>query len=155
MQHRFNKIEKNKIVFVSGYFIWLHKGHIECFRKARKLGDELVIILNNDKQQLLKYGRIIVPEMERMDVINALSDIGYCYLSIDEDRTVCRSLEYFYNQYIKNNDLNGEMIFANGGDRFNSEIPEKEICDKLGIKIVDGLGEKIQSSSALIKKYEE
>jgi len=154
MNHRFSSIEKNKIVFVSGYFLWLHKGHIECFRKARKLGDELVVILNNDKQQLLKYGRIIVPEMERMDVINALSDVGYCYLSIDDDRTVCKSLEYFCNAY-KQNNLNGEMIFANGGDRFNSEIPEKEICDKLNINIIDGLGEKIQSSSALIKKYED
>jgi cytidyltransferase-like protein len=151
---RYTNKNRNRIVFTSGYYLWLHKGHIECFHKARKLGDELIVILNNDKQQMLKYGRIIVPEMERMNVINALSDVGYCYLSIDDDRTVCKSLEYFVNAYMRNN-LNGEMIFAKGGDRFEGEIPEKEICDKLGIKIVDGLGEKIQSSSALIKKYEE
>jgi len=141
---------KNKIIFTSGYFIWLHKGHIELLRKARRLGDELIVILNNDKQQVLKYGKVIVPEMERMDIINSLSDVGYCYLSIDDDRTVCNSLERFCEMY-KHNSMNGEFIFAKGGDRFEGEIPEKEVCDRLGIKIVDGLGEKIQSSSALLK----
>jgi cytidyltransferase-like protein len=142
---------KNKIVITSGYFIWLHTGHIELFRKSRRLGDELVVILNNDKQQVLKYGKIIVPEKERMSVINALEDVGYCFLSIDEDRTVCESIESFVNNF--KNDNYTDFIFAKGGDRTIGEIPEKEVCDRLGIKIVDGLGEKIQSSSNLLKKW--
>ena len=155
MISRFSKIDKNKIVFVSGYFIFLHVGHIEYFRKARKLGDELIVILNNDEQQKLKYGRIIVPEMERMEVINALSDVGYCYLSIDKDRTVCKSLEHFYNQYVKNNSNNNEMIFANGGDRFSDNIPEFKLCNDLGIEMVFNVGHggKVRSSSDLIKNY--
>ena len=40
-------------------------------------------------------------------------------------------------------------IFAKGGDRKINEIPESKICEDLGIKIVDGLGQKIRSSSDL------
>jgi cytidyltransferase-like protein len=127
----------------------LHQGHIELFRKSRRLGDELIVILNNDKQQVLKYGKIIVPEEERMEVINALEEVGYCFISIDEDRTVCESIESFVKNF--GNDYHTEFIFAKGGDRTIGEIPEKEVCDRLGIKIVDGLGDKIQSSSALLK----
>lgn len=145
----------NKIIITSGYFIWLHKGHIELFTKARKLGDELVVILNNDVQQKLKYGEVIVPETERIEIIKALHSVGACILSIDSDRTVCKSIEYIHKQYIKNNPLNKEMIFAKGGDRFQGEIPEKEVCDRLGIKIVDGLGDKIQSSSSLLNKIKK
>ena len=142
---------KNRIVFTSGYFTWLHIGHIELFIKAKNLGDELVVIVNNDKQQKLKYGKVIVPEMERMFIINNLQSVGQCYLSVDEDRTVCKSLEHYFEMY-KRNPANTEFIFAKGGDRFEGEIPEKEVCDRLGIKIVDGLGKKIQSSSKLLNE---
>lgn len=128
-------------VISSGYFIWLHIGHIELLEKASKLG-KLVVILNNDKQQKLKYGKIIVPFNERKKVIESLKYVYDVVESTDEDRTVCKSIE----KYGENGD-----IFAKGGDRFIGEIPEKEICDNLGIKIIDGLGDKIQSSSKLIK----
>jgi cytidyltransferase-like protein len=129
-------------VITSGYFIWLHIGHLELFEKASKFG-ELTVILNNDKQQELKYGRIIVPFNERKKVLEQVKWIDRVVESIDEDRTVCKSIEKY-----------GGDVFAKGGDRFEGEIPEKEICDKLGIKILDGLGDKIQSSSELIKCLE-
>jgi D-beta-D-heptose 7-phosphate kinase/D-beta-D-heptose 1-phosphate adenosyltransferase len=100
----------------------------------------------------LKYGKIIVPEQDRKEIIEALWNIGACILSIDKDKTVCKSLESVYYNYIKTNPQNDKMIFAKGGDRFENEIPEKAICDKLGVKIVDGLGEKIESSSDLLTK---
>ncbi len=130
-------------IITSGYFIWLHIGHIESFKQASKLGPELVIILNNDKQQILKYGKIIVPFEERKKILEELIWVDEVVESIDWDRTVCKSIEKYADE--------GD-IFAKGGDRFLGEIPEKEICDRLNIKIVDGLGAKVQSSSELLEK---
>lgn len=138
-----SEIKNDRTVLTSGYFIWIHQGHIELFRKASKLG-KLTVILNNDKQQELKYGQVIVPFEQRKKVLEAIRWIDEVVESVDEDRTVCKSIETF-----------GGKIFAKGGDRFTDEIPEKEVCDKLKIKIIDGLGDKIQSSSSLLKKIEK
>ncbi len=127
------------IVAVSGYFDPMHIGHIEYLEKASQLGDELVVIVNNDYQASLKKGKSFMPQEERMAIVRALRCVDRVLLSIDNDRTVCKSLEF-----LKPN------IFAKGGDRTSGEIPEGEICRKLGIQIVDGLGGKIQSSSGLI-----
>lgn len=124
-----------KIVAVSGYFDPLHIGHIEYFKLAKKLGDKLIVILNNDKQAILKKGKQFMPLEERKKILEALRDVDEVFISIDEDETVCKSLEAVKPD-----------IFAKGGDRFAGEIPETEICEKLGIKIIDGLGNKIRSS---------
>ena len=67
-------------------------------------------------------------------------------MSIDQDRTVCKTIEKIGLDY------GGfyELSFANGGDQNNNTIPEKPICKQMGIKLVDGLGDKIQSSSWLL-----
>jgi cytidyltransferase-like protein len=130
-----------KIVCCSGYFSPLHKGHIEYLERSKKLGDKLVVIVNNDVQSILKKGSSFIPEDERLEIIRSLKCVDYAVLSIDQDRTVCKSLESVRPH-----------IFTNAGDQFNDNIPEKEICEKLGIQLVDGLGEKIQSSSWLIAK---
>jgi cytidyltransferase-like protein len=129
-----------KVVAVSGYFICLHVGHIEYLQKASELG-RVTVILNNDKQQKLKYGKIIVPLRERKIIMESIKYVSEVIESIDTDRTVCKTLRMIYPD-----------IFAKGGDRFSGEIPEKKVCDELKIKIVDGLGEKIQSSSNILKK---
>ena len=129
----------SKIVCCSGYFNPLHFAHIEYFEKAKSLGDFLVVIVNNDKQACLKKGSSFMPEQERLKIIRSLKIVDFAVLSIDEDRTVCRTLESVKPH-----------IFANGGDQFNTNIPEKPICEKLGIQMVDGLGEKLQSSSWLL-----
>ena len=67
-------------------------------------------------------------------------------MSIDKDKTVIKTLKNIFDEFSDKYDL----FFANGGDQNNSSIPEAEICNKLGIKMIDGLGEKIQSSSWLI-----
>ncbi len=133
-----------KIVCVSGYFNPLHAGHIEYFEKSKKLGDKLIVIVNNDKQSMLKKGSSFMPEDERLKIIRSLKIVDMAVLSIDDDRTVCKTLESVRPH-----------VFANGGDQFNNSIPEKAICEKLGIILSDGLGDKIQSSSWLLEKAQK
>ena len=137
-----------KIIIISGYFNPVHSGHMDYIKSAKKLGDYLIVIVNNDKQVKLKDSVPFMKENERIKIIKAIEYVDEVVLSIDEDNTVCKTLEMIKSFY--------KTVFANGGDRRNEEIPEKKICDKLGIKIVDGVGgEKIQSSSSLIKKSKE
>ena len=131
--------DKNKIrVAVSGYFDPIHVGHLEYLRMAKELGDSLVVIVNNNYQCKLKKGKHFMDENDRVEIVKALRFVDEVFLSIDQDRTVCKSLEA-----VRPN------IFANGGDRATSEVPETPICKKYNIKMVDGLGDKIRSSSNL------
>ena len=134
-----NTNKKQIVVAASGYFDPIHIGHIEYLEKAKSLGDKLIVIVNNDKQTIMKKGKEFMPFKERLAVVKALRCVDEVFPSIDEDKTVCKSLESVHPN-----------IFAKGGDRFSGEIPESPICKKLGIKIIDGLGDKIQSSSNLI-----
>lgn len=130
-----------KVVAVSGYFDPIHVGHIEYLKLAKQLGDKLVVIVNNDKQAILKKGYSFMNERERMQIVSALSVVDEVILCIDNDLTVCKTLAK-----IK------PAIFAKGGDRYADEIPEAKVCKENGIKIIDGLGKKIQSSSELLRK---
>ena len=133
-----------KIIAVSGYFDPLHVGHIELFKLAKALGDKLIVIVNNDKQTEMKKGKYFMPAEERKKILEELQCVDEVFISIDKDRTVCESLKKVHPD-----------VFANGGDRHNYEIPEAKICREFGIEIVDGLGDKIQSSSDLIKNFNE
>lgn len=130
-----------KIVAVSGYFVILHIGHLEYLKEAKKLGDKLVVILNNDYQQFDKYGKVIVPLKERAEILKSIRYVDGVIRSVDKDRTVRKTLSILRPD-----------IFANGGDRTNNEIPEAEICEKHNIQMIDGLGKKIQSTSWLLNK---
>ena len=132
------------IVCVSGYFNPIHIGHIELLQKAKDLGTKLFVIINNDKQSFLKKGSSFMPEGERLKIIRSIKCVDSAIISTDEDRTVCKSLRLIHPD-----------IFANGGDQNNDIIPEKIVCQELGIKLVDGLGDKIQSSSWLIEKNKQ
>ena len=141
-------MNKKKGVIVSGYFNPIHKGHIEYFNNAKAIADDLFVIVNNDYQRKLKGSTEFQNEKERFIIVSNIKSVDYCFLSIDLDRTVCKTIEKiaidFKDSY--------EFCFANGGDQFNDICPEKFICNKMGINLVDGLGEKIQSSSWLLKK---
>ena len=129
---------KNKIrVAVSGYFDPIHIGHLEYLRMAKELGDSLVVIVNNNYQCKLKKGKHFMDENDRVEIVKALRFVDEVFLSVDKDRTVCKSLEEIKPD-----------IFANGGDRATSEVPETPVCKKFNIKMVDGLGDKIRSSSS-------
>jgi cytidyltransferase-like protein len=136
-----------KIVIVSGYFNPLHKGHIEYFNKSKEYGDKLYVIVNNDKQRELKGSKEFQDEDERIFIIQNLKMVDRVFLSIDKDRTVCETIGMIHSL----EDRSDELFFANGGDQINDTIPERQVCDWLGIKLIDGLGDKIQSSSWLIK----
>ena len=130
---------KNKIrVAVSGYFDPIHIGHLEYLRMAKELGDSLVVIVNNNQQCKLKKGKYFMHENDRVEIVKALKFVDEVFLSVDNDRTVCKSLEAVKPD-----------IFANGGDRATNEVPETSVCKKQNIKMIDGLGDKIRSSSDL------
>ncbi|MDB9895882.1 adenylyltransferase/cytidyltransferase family protein [Flavobacteriales bacterium] len=141
-------MSKKKGMIVSGYFNPIHKGHIEHFKNAKAMADELFVIVNNDHQRALKGSKEFQQEQERIFIVSNLKSVDYCVLSIDKDRAVCKTIEKialdFGSEY--------ELSFANAGDQNNNTITERSICDQMGITLVDGLGDKIQSSSWLLKK---
>ena len=139
---------KKKAVIVSGYFNPIHKGHLEYFNNAKGMGDELFVIVNSDFQRNQKGSREFQNEEERLIIVSNIKAVDKAILSIDKDCTVCATLEKIVNDYSKDYDL----AFANGGDQNNDTIPEKSICEKVGINLIDGLGNKIQSSSWLLKQ---
>ncbi len=126
------------VVAVSGYFDQIHVGHLEYLKLAKQLGDKLIVIVNNDKQAILKKRKSFMNEKDRMEIVSALQCVDEVFLSIDDDKSVCKSLEFLK-----------PSIFANGGDRSLSEIPETVVMEKYSIKMVDGLGAKIRSSSKI------
>ena len=127
-------------VVASGYFDPLHVGHIEYLERARALGTELIVIINNDKQAKLKRGYSFMPEEDRAKIVGALWCVNNVVISIDDDTSVCKTLESIRPD-----------IFANGGDRHKDEIPEAKTCEKYGIKMVDELGKKIRASSDFLE----
>jgi len=140
------KPKKKVVVAVSGYFNPLHVGHLEMIARAKKLGDKLIVIVNNDKQVKLKGSVSFMSETDRLEIIKALRDVDKAVLSIDDYRLPNGAVPI-----IKTLAKLKPDIFANGGDRHSlNDVPEYPICQKLGIRMVDGLGEKIRASSALI-----
>ena len=127
-----------KKIAISGYFDPIHVGHIEYINNAKKLGDWLVVIVNNNNQCALKKGKYFMDEKDRVLIVKNIKAVDEVFLSIDKDKTVCKSLKK----------VNPD-VFANGGDRKNYEIPESKVCKENNIQIIDGLGDKIRSSSDL------
>lgn len=137
---------KKKVIIVSGYFNPIHKGHLEYFNNAKALCDELYVIVNNDYQRELKGSKPFQDEEERLLIVSNIKAVDKAILSVDQDGTVCKSIRQLSDQYGKEYDF----AFANGGDQNNDNVPETPICKELGIELIDGLGEKIQSSSWLL-----
>lgn len=134
-----------RIIAVSGGFDPLHIGHVRLFEAAKKLGDKLIVIINNDNWIKLKKGRAFMPDKERCELIKALGVVDDVYLTKHEegttDMSVCEAL-----REIKPD------IFANGGDRKEDNIPEVVVCKEIGCEMMFNVGEggKVQSSSWLI-----
>jgi cytidyltransferase-like protein len=141
-----------KVIIVSGYFNPIHRGHIEYFKMAKSHGDALCVIVNSDYQRHLKGSSEFMLEDERLCIVSNLGMVNYALLSIDQDRTVRKTLREIAGMYAPMWGENVSLAFANGGDQTNDVIPEKEECASLGITLIDGLGRKIQSSSWLLHK---
>ena len=138
---------KPKAIIVSGYFNPLHKGHLEYFINSKAQGDLLFVIVNSDHQRSLKGSKAFQQEDERLLIVQHIKEVDHAVISIDQDRTVCKTIELIHQQYHATH----QLAFANGGDQNNQSIPERTICEQLEIELIDGLGEKIQSSSWLLK----
>ncbi len=140
--------QKKIVVAVSGGFDPIHVGHVRMFREAKKLGDELVVILNNDNWLRAKKIHIFMPDKERKEVLEALGPVDRVVLTKHgknpKDMSVCRELA----------ELKPD-IFANGGDRKHDNIPEVPVCDAIGCEMVFNVGDggKVQSSSWLLADY--
>jgi cytidyltransferase-like protein len=139
---------KPKAIIVSGYFNPLHKGHLELFHNAKAKGDKLFVIVNNDLQRALKGSKEFMLEDERVLILGEMSVVDKVILSVDKDKTVRATIKKIHNSYSQDY----ELYFANGGDQDNDVCPEVATCKELGIGLIDGLGDKIQSSSWLLKK---
>ena len=141
-------MSKPKAIIVSGYFNPLHKGHLELFEKAKASGDHLWVIVNSDLQRELKGSKQFMDQDERLIIVSAIGIVDKTLISIDNDKTQRATLgdiaDKYSNQY--------ELYFANGGDQNNYSISEASVCKENGIVLIDNLGDKIQSSSWLLKK---
>jgi cytidyltransferase-like protein len=136
-----------KIIIESGFFNPLHGGHLDMIEAGAKLGDKLIVIVNNDEQQVLKKGKIILTAENRARLIGALRDVDEVVIAIDQDPSVIHTLEAIARQY-----PNDELVFANGGDRDSEKaIPEGEVCRKYNIEMSFGVGgiEKADSSTRI------
>jgi len=135
-----------KAIIVSGYFNPLHKGHLDLFEKAKEVGDALIVIVNNDKQREIKGSKFFQDEEERVRIIRSLSVVDMAWISVDQDNTQNETLRLMFGKFYETY----KLAFANGGDQNNDTIPEANICNQYGIELIDGLGDKIQSSSWLL-----
>jgi len=139
------KNNKKVVVAVSGGFDPLHVGHVRLFQEAKKLGDKLVVILNNDHWLRKKKGYVFMREEERRELIAALASVDEVVLTEhnegSSDVSVCKALKKIKPD-----------IFANGGNRKTDNIPEVTVCNKIRCSMVFnvGRGGKIQSSSYLV-----
>tara|TARA_Y100000310_G_C20319977_1_gene640285 strand:- start:93 stop:569 length:477 start_codon:yes stop_codon:yes gene_type:complete len=140
-----------RIIVISGYFNPLHTGHLDYIEGASKLGDKLVVIVNNDAQVELKGSKPFMSESERIRIVGAVKGVHKAILSSDTDGSVVQTLDAIYSKYSTDYFFD-YMIFANGGDRTAGNSPEEKYCNWRKIQTVYGVGgEKTQSSSSLLK----
>lgn len=144
------KSKKKKVVAVSGGFDPIHVGHVRMFKRAKELGDELVVILNNDNWLKKKKGYVFMPEHERKELIEAIDVVDRVVVTKHgadpADMSVCTELV----------ELKPD-IFANGGDRTHQNIPEVPVCDSIGCTMIFNIGDggKVQSSSWLLTNFKK
>ena|GEM_PF-106550 len=135
------------LVIASGYFSPLHCGHLDYLEGAAVAGDQLLVIVNNNKQQIFKKGKLILDEKDRLRVVKALAIVDDAMIAIDDDHSVAETLAF-----IAEANPQAKLIFGNGGDRnHEDEIPEKDTCDSYGIEMVFDFGgtEKKDSSTRI------
>jgi D-beta-D-heptose 7-phosphate kinase/D-beta-D-heptose 1-phosphate adenosyltransferase len=142
--------KNKKIVVVSGGFDPVHIGHVRMFNEAKKLGDRLIVILNNDNWLRYKKGYVFMPEEERKEIIEAFESVDEVFLTLHKkdtkDISVCKELKMIKPH-----------VFANGGDRHAGNIPEYTLCEEMNCEMHFnvGTGGKVQSSSMLVEKASE
>jgi cytidyltransferase-like protein len=141
-----------KVVVISGFFNPLHIGHIDYISSARNLGDFLIVIVNSDDQVKIKGSVPFMNQDDRLRIIRNIKGVDRSVIAIDKDGSVCQTIREEFKR-LQNDPFFEDMIFANGGDRKKGGVPEDILENELGIKMIYNVGgEKVQSSSELIKK---
>lgn len=139
---------KPKTVLASGFFDPPHRGHVEHLKAARQLGDKLIVHIHRDECCIKKKGYCFMPLDDRKAIIENLKFVDEVVVCDEDcDLTVAKTLEKLR-----------PSIFAKGGDRTIQNLPRSEVetCEKLGIKIVTGVGGgKVQSSSWIIENLKK
>lgn len=139
------------LVIVSGYFGPIHVGHLDMIEAGAAAGDELFVIVNNNAQQVMKKGKVVIDESDRLRIVEALRAVDHAMVAVDEDATVCASLEAIAKRFPDH-----RIVFGNGGDdrKNNDEVPESAVCREFDIEMVFGMGglNKADSSSRLIEE---
>ena len=139
-------VSGKKLVMVSGGFDPVHVGHVRMFNEAKKLGDELLVVINCDKWLVRKKGKNFMSSTDRAEIISNFRSVDHVYVLESDRSDVSEAIEKFQ-----------PTIFANGGDRrAEKDIPEAEICKKLNVEMIFNVGgDKLRSSSELLKNYEQ
>ncbi len=139
----------DRVAIVSGYFNPIHIGHLRMIQAAKALAPHLVVIVNNDQQQLMKKGRILMTEDDRLAIVAELRSVDEAFVAVDDDATVVASLHRVRAIY-----PDAELLFCNGGDRSSAgDVPSAEthLTDEIGLHMVYGVGgeDKADSSSRI------
>ena len=138
-----------KIVLVTGGFDPLHSGHIAYLKAAKKLGDELIVGLNSDAWLARKKGRRFMAWDDRLDIVRNLKCVDHTVEFNDMDGTANDAIHK-----VRLNYPSDTIIFANGGDRTDANIPEMDVKDN-NLKFVFGVGgsNKANSSSWILDEW--
>ena len=142
------------IIILSGGFDPVHKGHVRMFQAAKSFPSTVIVGLNSDDWLTRKKGKPFMSWSERKEILDAMSCIDYIYKFDDSDDSACDLIRIVQRENEANKDV--KIYFGNGGDRTNTNSPEVDFCNENNIEILWGVGgEKIQSSSDLIKASKE
>ena len=142
---------KKKIIILSGGFDPIHKGHVRMFKSAKNLGN-VIVGLNSDKWLIRKKNKLFMSFPERKEILESIKYIDSVLSFNDADGTACNLITNIYKKF----GSSYHICFGNGGDRTNDTTPEVDYCIKNNIEMLWGVGgNKIQSSSDLLKNWEE
>ena len=133
----------NKTVLVTGGFDPIHSGHLAYFKAAKNLGNRLIVGVNSDEWLTRKKGKPFMPLLERVEIIKGLSVVDKVISFNDDDNTASNAI---FNTMATES---GKIIFANGGDRTNVNIPEMEVYgDHPSVEFVFGIGGEDKKNSS-------
>lgn len=136
--------ERPTLVIVSGYFSPLHCGHLDYIEAGAAAGDKLAVIVNNNTQQVLKKGKVILDEQDRLRIVQALRVVDDAMIAIDGDGAVSETIERYAKAHPDH-----RIIFGNGGDRVSDAVvPEADVCERYGIEMVFDLGGNTKRDSS-------
>jgi len=153
-------MKKYKVILISGGFDPVHKGHIECIQNAKKLADKVWVGLNSERWLRNKKGKSFMSERERAFVMDNIKGVDWVYIMNPKEHTDTTAVDFIdasRQRYMREIGKweEGVVAFGNGGDRVAGGVPpvEEDVCKGYGIDLVWGLGDKVQSSSWLLEKY--